>query len=147
MQSGVFGCARGSGELPRYVKRINWQPPGGVIHLSGAGDQSETKVACSTDDELRAKCRQLADERCLFSIGGRDGWGPAEIMQEWQERGLMPLSFIRISWVGKGEWVVYEIAPGVQQWELQALDEIFNKRPSPLIGQATPQRSSETNSS
>jgi|HubBroStandDraft_1064217.scaffolds.fasta_scaffold732085_2 hypothetical protein len=147
MQSGVFGCARGSGELPRYVKRIDWQPPGGTIYFAGAGAQSETRVDCSTDDELRAKCRQLADERCLFSIGGRDGWGPADIMQEWQEKGLMPLSFIQVAWVGDGKWQVHEIAPGVQQWEIQTLGEISNKRPFPLLAQATPESSTDTNAS
>lgn len=129
-------CARGSGELPRYVEWIDWQPPGGAIRLAGKGVSSKQSIMCANDDELRARCRELATKRYLFSIGGRAGCGPATIMGKWREDGLMPLSFLQVSWTGPGEWQVHEMMPGIQQWEIRPLGDMLNNQPFQWTGPA-----------
>lgn len=129
-------CARGSGKLPRYVEWIDWRPPGGVIRLAGEGLAAESSITCASDDELRARCREFATQRYLFSIGGRAGWGPADIMGKWQEDGHMPLSFLQVSWTGPGEWQVHEMMPGVQQWDIRPLGDMLDNQPLEWTGPA-----------
>jgi len=58
-------CAKGSGELPPYVDRLDWRPPGGTVRVLGTSRTQDT-VAFATDEALQLHCRQLAQERCLF---------------------------------------------------------------------------------
>lgn len=46
------------------------------------------------------------------------------MMARWQEEGLMPLSFLQISWQNPNEWLVYEMLPGARQWEFSGLDRM-----------------------
>jgi hypothetical protein len=127
-------CAAGSGDLRRYVKRIDWRADGGCIRLAGS-DVAQMEIACTSEEELRARCRQLAEERYPFQIGGADGWGPAEIMSKWQEDGLMTISFLQVSWKAPGEWQLHEILPGVSQWDIRTPKELFE---SASLSLATP---------
>ena len=125
-------CAHGSGELPRYVEWIDWRRPGGVIHLAGGDATLHSQVVCATDGELHSHCRQLAEQRYLFSIGGRAGLGPADLMDEWQKQGLIPISFLQVSWTGLREWQVHEIVSGIQEWDIRPLAEILATPPRQL---------------
>ena len=118
-------CSRGSGTLPPRLDRLDWRPPGGTVRLADA----DTEISCSTDDDLRAECRRLAEKRYLFPIGGRSWPGPAEVMSTWQEAGLMPISFLQVSWTGPNEWQVHEMYPGVQEWEIQPLTGMLDNQP------------------
>ena len=124
-------CAIGSGDLPRYVAWIDRRSRGGYIRLAGA-TIGQTEVTCSSKEELCAQCRRLAEERYPFSIGGHGQIGPAEIMSTWQEEGLMPISFLQISWMAPGKWQLHEILPGVQQWDLLPPSELFKQPPLPV---------------
>jgi hypothetical protein len=50
-------------------------------------------------------------------------------MGKWQEDGLMPLSFLQVSWTGPGEWQVHEMMPGIQQWEIRPLGDMLDNQP------------------
>jgi hypothetical protein len=49
----------------------------------------------------------------LFSIDR--GWGPSEIMQEFQDRGLLKESFEEIAWKGPGDWIINKRNPTTKQ--------------------------------
>jgi hypothetical protein len=124
----ILGCSRGSGVPPRYVQRFI--PREGGIELCLAGlDPPTPSFICSSEEELRRKCREFAEQRLSFSIGGREGRGPADLMSEWQQAGLMPVSFLQISWTAAEEWQVHEMMPGVQQWDIRPIGELLASRP------------------
>ena len=57
-------------------------------------------------------------------------------MGKWQEDGLMPLSFLQVSWTRPGEWQVHEMMPGIQQWDLRPLGDVLDNQPLQWTGPA-----------
>ncbi len=51
----------------------------------------------------------LNEHEVLFSID--KGWGPSEIMQELQKRGILRDSFNEIAWKGPGLWFTTKRSP------------------------------------
>lgn len=127
-------CARGEGKPPCYVDWIEPWLGKEVIRLAGRGALRRPFILCSSDADVRRRCSELAARRVLFSVGDHAGWGPAEIVEQWQDEGLILLSFLRIAWAGPQEWQVHEMAPGTQEWEIVSLDEILASRPIRLPG-------------
>jgi hypothetical protein len=71
----------------------------------------------------------LAEQRYLFVSDVRNWPSPADVMSTWQEKGLMPISFLQVAWRGPGDWEVHEIVPGAQEWEIKPLREMFDNPP------------------
>lgn len=123
------GWAWGSGIPPRYVERFVYRDAKIDVYFAGTGEPSVPGIACESEDALRRTCEELARHRVLFSIGGRDGRGPADLMSEWQDAGQMPISFLRISWTRPAEWQLHEMTPDVQQWEIKPIGDLLASQP------------------
>ena len=128
----ILPCARGEGEPRRFVQSISWEGATSRIHLAGVGGPLASSFHFSSEDQLRSRCTLLAARRVLFSVGGHAGWGPAEVMERWQDESLLPISFLKIAWSSPERWQVHEVAPGVKHWEVWSLDAILAADPVKL---------------
>jgi hypothetical protein len=115
-------CASGTGKAPLYLAWIP-SPESGELVLS---DRSRP-IRYRSEAELIQTCEELARRRVAFGVQGLGGPGPADVMAWWQVQGRMPVSFLQISWKGPDEWLLYEIVPGTQEWEICAASDLIAK--------------------
>ncbi|HEY7369860.1 MAG TPA: hypothetical protein VIA29_08220, partial [Thermoanaerobaculia bacterium] len=112
--SGVrptYRCAAGKGKAPTFLDWIP-APDRGHLRLSDG-----TGISYRSETELLEICDGLARRRVAFSVGGILSPSPADLMSDWQEKGRIAISFLRIAWRRPEEWELHEIVPGVSSWE------------------------------
>jgi hypothetical protein len=109
--------------------QIKWRPPGGTVEVTGVPSVQSEIITCTTDPELQLCCRSLAEKRYLFVSDVRSWPSPADVMITWQEKGLMPISFLQVTWTGPAEWQVHEMYPGIQEWDIQPLTGMLDNQP------------------
>jgi hypothetical protein len=63
----------------------------------------------SSKSDLLDLLQWLNKHNVLFSMDR--GWGPSEIMQEFQERGFIKDTFVEIAWKGPGQWFITKRIP------------------------------------
>ncbi|MBL8079764.1 MAG: hypothetical protein JNM55_17485 [Anaerolineales bacterium] len=78
-------------------------------------DRSGLKLRFIPSEEIFEKNDLLELLKWLNSYGvlfSTDrGWGPSELMQEFQNRGLLKETFDEIAWKGPSDWVINKINP------------------------------------
>ena len=61
-------------------------------------------------------------------------------MAHFQAENQMPISFLQIAWTGSNEWVIHEIVPGAQQWDIVPVKQMLDNQPLLWTGPRRGQR-------
>ncbi|WP_155874937.1 hypothetical protein [Desulfuromonas sp. AOP6] len=110
-------------KIPTYVSQVigGWvYLKGSTVALQNAGLRPERQLVGGSrikypeidgyafeNKALFDLLNQLNDLGVAFSAGKE--WCPSEVMEEGQERGLVPKPFMRIFWTGPDKWHLKEI--------------------------------------
>ncbi|MBK9655640.1 MAG: hypothetical protein IPO66_09255 [Rhodanobacteraceae bacterium] len=80
-----------------------WLRAGGLPVSWWSGGVPYTQQGEDDLSDFVPKMIALARLGVQFAEDYKQGWAPADIMRDLQERGLLPVSFVAVSWGGPGD--------------------------------------------